>query len=90
MIVRDRPSAFQLFFIMRGSIVPRIKWQVLCTVGVAVLVTMAHGTLFNQKVTLTPIPFSLIGLALATIVFVIFAKLLALILPMGPLERLLV
>jgi ion channel-forming bestrophin family protein len=65
MIVRDRPSAFQLFFIMRGSIVPRIKWQVLCTVGVAVLVTMAHGTLFNQKVTLTPIPFTLIGLALA-------------------------
>jgi ion channel-forming bestrophin family protein len=65
MIVRNRPSAFQLFFIMRGSIVPRIKWQVLCTVGVAVLVTMAHGTLFNQKVTLTPIPFTLIGLALA-------------------------
>jgi putative membrane protein len=50
---------------MRGSIVPRIKWQVLSTVVVAVLVTMAHGTLFNQKVTLTPIPFSLIGLALA-------------------------
>jgi putative membrane protein len=65
MIVRNRPSAFRLFFIMRGSIVPRIKWQVLCTVGVAVLVTMAHGTLFNHKVTLTPIPFSLIGLALA-------------------------
>ena len=65
MIVRKRPSAFQLFFIMRGSIVPRIKGQVLSTVGVAVLVTMAHGTLFNQKVTLTPIPFSLIGLALA-------------------------
>ncbi len=65
MIVRNRPSAFQLFFIMRGSIVPRIKGQVLSTVAVAVLVTMAHGTLFNQKVTLTPIPFSLIGLALA-------------------------
>lgn len=65
MIVRKRPSAFQLFFIMRGSIVPRIKGQVLSTVGVAILVTMAHGTLFNQKVTLTPIPFSLIGLALA-------------------------
>src|SRR5690349_7282292 len=65
MIVRNRPSAFQLFFIMRGSIVPRIKWQVLGTVGIAVLVTMAHGTLFNQKVTLTPIPFTLIGLALA-------------------------
>jgi putative membrane protein len=65
MIVRERPSAFQLFFIMRGSIVPRIKWQVAFTVTVAVLVTMAHGTLFSHKVTLTPIPFSLIGLALA-------------------------
>jgi putative membrane protein len=65
MIVRERPSAFQLFFIMRGSIVPRIKWQVALTVTVAVLVTMAHGTLFSHKVTLTPIPFSLIGLALA-------------------------
>src|SRR3954452_7587617 len=65
MIVRDRPSAFQLFFIMRGSIVPRIKWQVALTITVAVLVTMAHGTLFSHKVTLTPIPFSLIGLALA-------------------------
>jgi len=65
MIVRNRPSAFQLFFIMRGSIVPRIKWQVAFTVTVAVLVTMAHGTLFSHKVTLTPIPFSLIGLALA-------------------------
>src|SRR3954471_17405811 len=65
MIVRNRPSAFQLFFIMRGSIVPRIKWQVAFTVTVAVLVTMAQGTLFHHKVTLTPIPFSLIGLALA-------------------------
>ncbi|WP_158045315.1 bestrophin family protein [Skermanella pratensis] len=65
MIVRNRPSAFQLFFIMKGSIVPRIKWQVLSTVAVAFLVTLAHGTLFDHKVTLTPIPFSLIGLALA-------------------------
>jgi putative membrane protein len=65
MIVRKRPSAFELFFIMRGSIVPRIKWQVFCTIGVGALVTMAHGTLFDHKVTLTPIPFSLIGLALA-------------------------
>jgi ion channel-forming bestrophin family protein len=55
----------QLFFIMRGTLVPRIKGQVLSTVGVAVLVTMAHGALFNQKVTLTPIPFRLVGLALA-------------------------
>ena len=65
MIVRKRPSAFALFFIVRGSIVPRIKWQVTFTVLTAILVTMAHGTLFDRKITLTPIPFSLIGLALA-------------------------
>lgn len=65
MIVRKRPSAFALFFVMRGSVVPRIKWQVGCTIAVAILVTMAHGTLFDRKITLTPIPFSLIGLALA-------------------------
>lgn len=65
MIVRQRPSAFALFFVVRGSIVPRIKWQVASTIAVAVLVTLAHGTLFDRKITLTPIPFSLIGLALA-------------------------
>lgn len=65
MIVRQRPSAFALFFVVRGSIVPRIKWQVASTIAVAILVTLAHGTLFDRKITLTPIPFSLIGLALA-------------------------
>lgn len=65
MIVRNRPSAFRLFFILRGSIIPRIKWQVAATVLIAVLVTMAHGTLWDKKITLTPIPFTLIGLALA-------------------------
>lgn len=65
MIIRNRPSAIRLFFIVRGSILPRIKWHVLAAVLIAVAVTMAEGRLFGQKVTLTPIPFSLIGLALA-------------------------
>lgn len=65
MIIRERPSAWQLFFILRGSILPRIAGPLLATVGIAVAVTMLHGRLFDTKITLTPIPFSLIGLALA-------------------------
>lgn len=65
MIIRDRPSAWQLFFILRGSILPRIAAPLLSTIAIAVMVTTLHGRLFDTKVTLTPIPFSLIGLALA-------------------------
>ena len=65
MIVRERPNGLRLFFIMRGSIVPRIKWPLFVTVLLAALVTVSHGTLFRLKITMTPIPFSLIGLALA-------------------------
>ena len=64
MIVRNRPSAFQLFFIMRGSIV---RHQVAGTLHGGGRRSGDDGARysFNQKVTLTPIPFSLIGLALA-------------------------
>ena len=65
MIIRERPSGLQLFFIVRGSIVPRIKWPLAVTFLLACLVTFTHGTLFKLKIVMTPIPFSLIGLALA-------------------------
>jgi putative tricarboxylic transport membrane protein len=55
-------------------------------IGTALLFAMTSSA-FGRKAFFTDV---LIGLALATIVFVIFAKLLALILPMGPLERLLI
>jgi ion channel-forming bestrophin family protein len=65
MIVRERPSGLRLFFIIRGSVVPRIKWPLLVTVLLACAVTFTHGVLFKLKIVMTPIPFSLIGLALA-------------------------
>ena len=65
MIVRDRPSDLKLFFIVRGSILPQIWPKLLVNVIVAGVGTAAHGTLFSVKVALTPIPFTLIGLALA-------------------------
>jgi putative membrane protein len=65
MIVRDRPNAWVLFFTLRGSILPRIVWPLVACTGLAVVVTLAHGVLFHWKITLTPVPFTLIGLALS-------------------------
>lgn len=65
MIVRDRPSGIRLFFLVRGSILPRIRTTLLLNTLSAMLVTLAHGNLFDVKITLTIIPFTLIGLPLA-------------------------
>lgn len=65
MIVRDRPHGAQLFFIVRGSVLPHIAWELATCTAVAVLVTLTHGFVYQWKVTLTTVPFSLIGLALA-------------------------
>jgi putative membrane protein len=65
MIVVDRPNGLRLFFALRGSILPRIVRSLLTCTALAVAVSLTHGMLFHWKVTLTPVPFSLIGLALA-------------------------
>ena len=65
MIVRERPSALKLFLIVRGSILPRIRVTLIVNTLIATLVTWCHGTLFDHKVILTTIPFTLIGLPLA-------------------------
>ena len=65
MIVRERPSALKLFLIVRGSILPRIRTTLIVNTLIATLVTWCHGTLFDHKVILTTIPFTLIGLPLA-------------------------
>lgn len=65
MIVKKRPNGLHLFFILRGSVIPRIIRPLAATVALSIAVTCLHGKVFDFKVTLTPIPFSLIGLALA-------------------------
>ena len=65
MIVLERPNALKLFFTLRGSILPRIARSLVTCTLLAVIVTLSHGVLFEWKVTLTPVPFTLIGLALA-------------------------
>ncbi|MFM9436030.1 ion channel-forming bestrophin family protein [Janthinobacterium sp. CG_23.3] len=65
MILRERPSGLRLFLVLRGSVLPRIRLTLFVNVLFASLVTLCHGVLFDQKVTLTTIPFTLIGLPLA-------------------------
>ena len=65
MIVRDRPSGFKLFLLLRGSILPRILPSLVATTVIAIVVTVSHGDLFALKITLTTIPFTLIGLPIA-------------------------
>ena len=65
MIVRDRPSGLRLFLILRGSVLPRILPALLVNTLIAIVVTLTHGDLFTHKITLTTIPFTLIGLPIA-------------------------
>ncbi len=65
MITLSRPRGVRLFFTLRGSILPRVGRPLALCVAVAVAVTFTHGVLFHWKVTLTAVPFSIIGLALA-------------------------
>jgi putative membrane protein len=65
MIVRDRPSGLRLFLVLRGSVLQRIWLTLLLNILLATVVTVVHGNLFSLKITVTPIPFTLIGLPLA-------------------------
>jgi putative membrane protein len=65
MILRDRPAGLRLFLLLRGSILPRIRSTLLLNTLISVLATVLHGNLFSVKITLTAIPFTLIGLPLA-------------------------
>jgi ion channel-forming bestrophin family protein len=64
-IIRNRPTGVQLLYVLRGSVLPHIAWELATCTGIAVLVTLTHGFVYQWKITLTTVPFSLIGLALA-------------------------
>lgn len=65
MIVRERPNGLQLFLMLRGSILHRIWRTLLLNTLLALAVTYVHGQLFALKITVTMVPFTLIGLPLA-------------------------
>lgn len=65
MIIRDRPTGLTLFLLLRGSVLPRILPTLIVNIVIATLVTVSHGDLYTLKITLTTIPFTLIGLPIA-------------------------
>lgn len=65
MIVRPRPRGIEYFFLLRGSVLPNIWLKLTITIVTALAVTFNHGVLYHLKITLTPTPFTLMGLALA-------------------------
>lgn len=65
MIVRPRPTIFQLFFIVRGSIVPRIMPQIALIMGICGLVVWLHQVAPRWTPDLASAPFALVGLALS-------------------------
>jgi putative membrane protein len=64
-IVGQRPSGLRLFLTMKGSILSRIWKSLLVTAVISIVVTYTHGDLLHHKITLTTIPFTLMGLPLA-------------------------
>lgn len=65
MIVRPRQHWLRMLFVWRGSVLARILPQLAAVTGLALLITLIHGQLFQLKVPLTFVPFTLIGVALA-------------------------
>lgn len=65
MIVRPRPNWLRMLFVRRGSILNKVLPQLGLTTALSVLVVIFHGELLHWKVTLTTVPFSLVGVALA-------------------------
>ncbi len=65
MIVRGRPNAFSLLFILRGSILPMIAPRVLCVLAVSVGVVIWHRLAQASFRDVPAAPFTLLGLALS-------------------------
>lgn len=65
MIVRKPPRPWELFFIMRGSIVPQIWPQMLVVALISAAVTLLETRGFMHVPPIAALPFSLIGVALS-------------------------
>lgn len=65
MIVRPYPNWLRMMLVIRGSVILDIAPQLLVTIAFAALITISRNSLLVEKVRLTFVPFSLIGLTLA-------------------------
>jgi putative membrane protein len=65
MIVRERPGFFQLFFILRGSIIPRILPQIIVIFVMSCLITWGHHERPGMILSVSGVPFAVLGTALS-------------------------
>ncbi|KLN60429.1 hypothetical protein WH96_11875 [Kiloniella spongiae] len=65
MIIRDKPNAFKLFFVLKGSVVPTIAPQILFSALVGLFAYLAHSHFLNYLPNLTVTPFILLGVTLS-------------------------
>jgi putative membrane protein len=65
LIVRDKPSAWQLLFIMRGSIVPAIAPRLAFVTVLSILIVVLQDVGLLHLHEIATVPFSLIGIALS-------------------------
>lgn len=65
MIIRPRPHWLGILFVLRGSVLPSILPQLGLVTAMAMAITFSHGVVFGWKTPLTPMPFTLVGIALA-------------------------
>ena len=65
MIVRDKPTVWQLLFVMRGSVIPRIGPRTGVVVLLSVIVVALQDAGLLHTASMAALPFSLIGIALS-------------------------
>lgn len=65
MIIPPNDNWFSLILCLRGSVLSRIWVRLIVTIGFSVGLTVVWATLDLSLATITTIPFSLVGVALA-------------------------
>jgi ion channel-forming bestrophin family protein len=64
-IVREKPTAWELFFVSRGSVILRILPQMIAVTGLTLLLVVLHRRGWAQITTIAPLGLSVIGATLS-------------------------
>jgi ion channel-forming bestrophin family protein len=64
-IVREKPTAWELFFVSRGSVILRILPQMMAVTGLTLLLVALHRRGWAQIPTIAPLGLSVIGATLS-------------------------
>jgi ion channel-forming bestrophin family protein len=64
-IVRDKPTAWELFFVGRGSVILRILPQMLAVTGLTLLLVVLHRRGWAEIPTIAPLGLSIVGATLS-------------------------